>query len=292
MPRRKSDPAMAFLLDSRLHELSALQSKILLCVMSLLAASPTPGRVSFLRSVAASVSRWVSVSEPIAETETETHLRAFEALNLIRVDWAGSAIVLPGQDERDARAERARINGKNGGRPLKGESHEAYLARKQGHLALPIEGGKSETQKTQNEPTRESSRAVVPTTSQREVSNTAREAPAWVSLGQELAEIAGMDATNGRWDCRPVQAWLSQGHSAETIRRAVREVAGRRGYDGRRVFTFRFFDAAVQQQAQRRASEASGADALMQRMAEDAWHAELTTWAMNPKGPRPVRPAA
>lgn len=292
MPRKSISPLQALLSAPRLHELSVDQGRVFLCLVLLLSKPEANGRISFLHSVALAVSRWVSVSEPMTETETETHLRALQQAGFIAVDWEARSIALPGQEERDARAERARINGSKGGRRRKDDTQESYLARRQGHLPLPIEGGKAETQKTQSEPSRESSRAVLPTTSQREVSNTAREAPAWVSLGQELAEIAGMDATNGRWDCRQVQTWLSQGHSAEAIRRAVRHVAGRKGYQAAKVFTFRFFDAAVQQQAQQGAAASVGSDALIQRMDEDAYHARLSAWAMNPKGPRPARSAA
>jgi hypothetical protein len=108
---------------------------------------------------------------------------------------------------------------------------------------------------------------------------SAREAPAWVSLGAELAALAGLDPARGGYDFRPVQGWLAAGHAPDAIRAAVQRVAARPGYAASRVWTLNFFDQAVQAErfipaapaalsAADRAAEAAALDAIERRVAE------------------------
>ncbi|HWX48141.1 MAG TPA: hypothetical protein VNZ61_08815 [Roseomonas sp.] len=242
---------------------------------SLMLASPTPGRWSFLGSVSASVSRLVSVSEPISETEAETHLETLAAIGMIELDRAANAILLPGVAADTARAEAARINGKRGGRPLKGETPEQALARRQGNLALPIAGGRAETQETARKPSGESSRAVGTTTPLKEESrSTAREKPTWVSLGEEIAELAGLDPLHGGFDFRPVQGWLSEGHSRETILQGVRDAMSRPTFDARRVRWLGFFSGAISDVALKRNRAAQGRNDQLAELEADRRRAE------------------
>ncbi|MFC4169619.1 hypothetical protein [Teichococcus aestuarii] len=291
MPRRKPDLIQTAMADPNFRLLPRALKGFWVELVELLLASPTPGRVCFLGSVFASVSRLVSISEPISETDVETHLETFARLGLIELDREANAILSATYRAESAKAEAARNNGKNGGRPRKGESKEEALARRQGNLMLPVTGGRSETQETDAEPIRESSRAVTTTSSSKEVGSTAREAAASVSLGHELAEIAGMNAVSGGYDFSWVRGWLSQGATPDMIRQAVRAVAARKGYSGAGIHTFKYFDGAVQRTMQQRAAKPAGGDELLQSMAEDDYRARMIAYAQSGKGPRPSRAA-
>jgi hypothetical protein len=216
-------------------------------LVALASAAPVRGRLRFLGSVSLSVSRLVSRPE----TEIATELADLAHLGLIELDEDGASLWLPGAREGAARAEAARRNGSRGGRPRKGETPEQALRRRQQEMMLPIAGGAAAAAEPgETEPAKP---IVVPATttthsslSSSEGEGSAREAPDWVRLGMELAELAGMDAAKGGHDCRPVQGWLTAGIAPETIREAVREAVGRPSYRAGKVFTLGYFGGAVQ----------------------------------------------
>lgn len=205
-----------------------------------------PGRLPF------SETRRVALLVRCTETEAETHLETLRTEGLIRDD--GGGLVVPIVQAATDRAAVARRNGAAGGRPRKGETPEAALARRQGNLALPIAGWKpTETQDAKPPLARD---CTLPDSSEVKCSGregAGREAPgtpAWVSLGVELAALAGLDGVRGGFDYRPVQAWLNAGHDAALIRGAVQRVVEAPGYGTKRVFTLKYFDGAVHDAAE------------------------------------------
>ncbi|WP_419900706.1 hypothetical protein [Roseomonas sp. USHLN139] len=254
-------------------------------LVAFFAAAPEPGRLRFLGSVPASVSHLVSLNE----TEVETGLETLAALGLIEHETAANTLWLRGARAGCARAEAARINGSKGGRPRK----NPLPVPGQTALMLPIQGGAVETQETEAKPGRESSRAVVLTTSRREEGSTARELAAWVALGQQVADIAGLDPARGGYDFSPVRGWLTKGASPELIVRTVQQVARRPDFATKKIRTLTYFDGAIDRAIKApRPAVVDQAEETCARMAEDNYQALLTAWAQNPKGPRPTRAAA
>jgi hypothetical protein len=195
----------------------------------------------------------VSLLVSASETETETQLETLRREGLIRDEGAG--IGVPLLLDAPPRAEVARRNGAVGGRPRKGESKEAYRERRQREMLLPLPAAAvaakpSETQPAKPVPTTTTTVSVSSGSSE-EGGRSARETPAWVSLGAEVAELAGMDGARGGFDYRPVQAWLAEGATPDQVRAAVQRVVARPGYSARRVHSLRFFDAAVAEQRTR-----------------------------------------
>lgn len=192
-----------------------------------------PGILRFFPSVSVGVSRLLT--QP--ETQVETALQTLQQLGLIELDPGGAEVALPGARAAAGRAEAARINGKGGGRPRKGETKEEANLRRQGHLPLPIQGGADGNPKTQQEPIMDSSRASSSSSSdsikgkEEGISNPPRATrPAWSVLGEELAEVALFDKARGFHDHRLIQAWLAEGATPEMIREVVTTVASRPAY--------------------------------------------------------------
>lgn len=230
--------------DPRLATLSLSARMLFLLVAEAAARAPEHGILPFADP------RRVALLVSCPATEAETGLETLLAEGLIRVEGGGLAVPL--LLEAATRSEIARRNGSNGGRPRKGETREQYLARRQGEMLLPIAAPPAEkpTGTEAAEPARE------PPTGTGESESPpgggddrAREIPAWVSLGIELAELAGMDGARGGFDYRPVQAWLSAGHPPAVIRDAVVRAVGRPSYRPGRAYSLKFFDAAVAQAA-------------------------------------------
>jgi hypothetical protein len=168
----------------------------------------------------------VSLSVSCTETEAETCLAALERRGLVTRGPDGASLILQDVERSSGRTEAARVNGLRGGRPRKGETREEARQRRQGHLMMPIAGGSEAAPETQRKPTGESSRAGTGTSSESISSRyqgTAREKPAWVSLGEKVAELCGMVPRAGLRAFEPVRDWLEAGVSPETILDLVRE---------------------------------------------------------------------
>lgn len=230
--------------DPRLATLPLATRMLFLLLAEAAGRAPEPGLLPFRDP------RRVSLLVSCTETEAETGLETLETEGLIRRDGAGIAVPLV--QDGATRSDVARRNGSNGGRPRKGETREQYLARRQAEMILPIAGGAagkpSETQAAKPaDPVLVvvEKREPIPSTTTH--SGNAR-APEWVSLGTEVAEIAGLDGARGGFDFRPVQAWLNEGIAPDTIRAAVRHCAEWQGYDPRAITSLRYFDKAVRRQ--------------------------------------------
>jgi hypothetical protein len=192
--------------------------------------------------------RRVALLVSATEVETGTHLETLEAERLIRRE--GATLVVPAVAEVASRAEVARRNGAAGGRPRKGETREAYLARRQGALPLPIAGGvapKPEETQAAKPPAVPSTTTYHPSSVGQVVSPPpARDAtPEWVSLGQDVLDAAGIDPARWMGGFLEVKGWLDAGHAPEAILAAVQRVAARPSYRAERVRSLRFFADAV-----------------------------------------------
>lgn len=197
------------------------------------------GHLRFPCSVSTAVSRLLNQSE----TEAETQIAALADLGWLVVDEDGRGVWMAGAKAASARAEAAQVNGLRGGRPRKGETREAARERRQGAFMLPIAGGGAETQETEAEPNVESSRVAARLKDTEKEAAATREAPGWVSLGQELAEAAGMDGARGGFNLVPVKGWVDAGASADLLREVVRRCASRPGYRAPR--SLQYFHQAV-----------------------------------------------
>lgn len=224
-------------------------------LVSLATVAPVPGRLRFLHSVPSSVARLVSRPE----TEIATELRDLAELGLVDPDADGVTLWMPGAREGSARAEAARRNGLLGGARRKGETAEQRRDRRQRELMLPLAGGTQGTEAATEAATEPDNRTDAPVSTSTGESESppgsgggdrARETPAWVSLGVELAARAGMDGARGGFDYRPVQAWLNAGIPPEVIRAAVEAAIARPSYQPGRAYSLKFFDKAVLQAAE------------------------------------------
>lgn len=241
--------------DPRLRTLPLGARMLFVLVAESAARSPVCGVLPF------SETRRVSLLVSAPETEVETHLQTLRAEGLITAGPDGG-LAVPLLAEGASRAEAARRNGAAGGRPRKGESREDYLRRRQASMLLPLPAAAPPSETQETEPGKPVARATTTTTCKSiqvsEVGSSpppARDAaPGWVSLGEEVAELAGLDPARGGYDFRPVQGWLEAGASPDAIRAAVGRVAGRPGYAGVRVTSLRYFDRAVQEERGRQAA--------------------------------------
>jgi murein DD-endopeptidase MepM/ murein hydrolase activator NlpD len=230
-------------------------------------AAPQKGHIRFLGSVSESVSRLVNRSE----TEIAADLDALARLGWLDADEDGRGVWMPGMRAAVARVEAARTNGLRGGRPRKGETADAARERRQGHLALPIAGGRVETQETKTEPSGESSRAAAASSLSEGKQAAAREAPSWVSLAQELAAIAGIDPARGGWNALPVKGWVDAGVPEDVILETVRQVAARPR--AKPIGSLMFFHRAVMEahsrEAPREPSVVSGYEQALRQWQRD-----------------------
>ncbi len=224
-------------------------------ILAMASAAQVPGRLRFLHSVQDSVARLVSRSG----TEVGTDLADLAAIEMIELDPDGVTLWLPGARAGQARAEAARRNGLRGGARRKGETLEAMRERRERERAASEDGTEGTEQRTQaakltrgRDFTSPSSKIDSGSSEVQSGGESAeRGAPPWVTLGIELAELAGMDDVRGGYDYRPVQAWLDAGHSPDIIRAAVQRVVDSPGYGERRIFTLKYFDKAVMEEAAR-----------------------------------------
>jgi hypothetical protein len=184
------------------------------------------GAVPF--SDAARVSLLVSMSV----SETETYLETLLETGLL-LRGEGAALSCPALDGLLSRTGRAAENGRKGGRPRRGETPEEALRRRQGHMLMPVE-----TKPTK--PAAESSCASLTTkTNPIQSVSDAREL---LTLTEELARVAGMDAARGGYNGTAIRAWLARGATPDLLREVVARVAGR---SRNAITSFAYFGRAV-----------------------------------------------
>lgn len=233
--------------DPRLVTLPLAVRMLFLLLAEAAGRAPEPGVLPFADP------RRVALLVSCAPTEAESGMETLETEGLIRREGAGLAVPLV--QEAATRSEVARRNGSSGGRPRKGETREQYLARRQGEMILPIAGGaagkpgETEDAKPADSPPVVVGKRDLPSPSTTPPADA--RVPEWVSLGAEVAEIAGLDGARGGYDFRPVQAWLNEGIAPAAILAAVRGVVAGRSYEARKVRTLLYFGDAVRREADR-----------------------------------------
>jgi hypothetical protein len=211
-----------------------------------------PERAFCLGSRPASVAE-ISLLVSAPETEVETHLKTLIEFGLLirrATDGALMRSEIPPADEASA----ARQNGSLGGRPRSGEtSDEARTRRSQGHLKLPIKGGRLETQETQEKPSHGNQTRAHPattttttttTTVPKELTQQSREVSA---LGADMGTVAGLRQKPGGVNLTPIAGWLNDGISESLIRATITNVAGRESYVAHEVHSFRYFEKAIRE---------------------------------------------
>lgn len=273
--------------DPRLRLVPLGARALWLLLADALAEMPEPW-VFLLGSRPGSV-REIAMMVSADESETETHVQTLLDIGLLekRADGAIAVVGLP----ESRRSAAAQGNGRLGGRPRKGETaEEARLRRQQTHMALPIAGGRAETQETQRKPETETRLAGADDADQKDKIDQSREVSDIVAFGAELAEIAGMDPARGTYDFRPVMNWRAMGLPDATIRDVVRCWVGRTGYTVPRSLAYFAGGMKEAQSALRGQPVAGPADraraALVKQFLE-----ESEAWDRGGRvGPPPVHP--
>jgi hypothetical protein len=287
--------------DVRLRTLPMAAQLLWLKLMRLAVRTPDAvlrlgSELGFLTAVAVAVSA--------AETEVESNLVVLERRGLVVADRAAGTLTMPDAEVTVARASAARINGLKGGRPRKGESLEERRDRRQRELIMPLPGRAAETQGTEAETDPVKAHATTAAGTQSSSSSSGGAPPPagaaeWVSLGAEVAELAGLDPARGGFDYRPVQQWLAEGATPEQIRAAVTRVAARESFRPQQVRSLGYFTQAVRDAMQQPTALAPVRHWVAEhviRPADDersTWSLHLEEWhAGGCIGPMPRRPQA
>jgi len=262
--------------DVRLKTLP-LATRMLWLILARYAVRQDDLRIPF--SGIARVSLLVSASE----TEVETQLEILIAEGLLIRD--GASLRVPLLDAGSARAAAARANGAKGGRPTKeAKAERERLARAQGHLRLPIQGGGAAAAETQGNLAGETpfvrakkeSNSILPSFSS--FPSAAREAS---EMAQELSGMFGLKFQQ----VTEVLDWMGQGATPAIIRQVAKAMAEK---PNRPVITsIRYLrkDVLEQTEACTPAPASSPADAAY-IAAIEAWHADGCL------GPAPIRTIA
>jgi hypothetical protein len=200
--------------------------------------------------------RDIALMVTMPETEVETHIETlFETGLLIRRDEG--VISLPTMPEVSRRAASARENGGIGGRPRRGETADQARERRLRQRELPLmsslEGGVGKTHETQPETRAENPPRVRAATASSFASEESKQAAGgFGELGEEIAEMAGLDPARGTYSFGPVKEWLTAGATAELIREVVERIASRASY--RAPTSLGYFTKAVREELALRGS--------------------------------------
>lgn len=265
--------------DVRLRTLPAAAQMLWVKLMRAALASPEVGLLRV--GTEARFAMLVSIAVSVWETDVETHLETLRNRGLVETDETAGTLRLTDAAAEAARTNAARVNGLRGGRPRKGETPEDALKRRQGAFLMPLP--------KPTEPNAESSRARLSDSDSEEQSDLSVSVPREgtepadvTALGQELAELAGLDAVKAAFVFQDARAWLAQGATPELLRRVVGEVAAKARAQGKVVGSMRYFAAAVREAIQAAkaprvvmASEAYG-DLEM-----GAYHNAVIAWQQN-----------
>lgn len=231
----------------------------------------------------------VSIAVAIRQTELETHVETLVDRGVLVRE--GEALVCPSLREAGRKAAAARANGGLGGRPRKGETVEAMRARRQGHLMLPVSGGKPTGTEAE---TLSRARPALASSSAEELSKPSKprvETDA-IALGHRVLAAAGVDPATWMGSFGEVRSWLAEGLDAETIVATVERVAARPRYAPPR--SLRYFSEAMREAASRPAREPRPAAGVSLASLEGyaAWREACARYRDEPYGPPPLAPPA
>jgi GTP cyclohydrolase III len=262
--------------DVRLRTLPAAAQMLWVKLMRAALASPEVGVLRV--GTETRFAMLVSIAVSVWETDVETHLETLRNRGLVETDEAAGVLRLTDAATEAAKTNAARINGLRGGRPRKGESPEDALRRRQGAFLMPLP--------KPTEPNVESSRARLSDSDSESQSGlsvpTPREETDVQALGNELAEIAGLDAVRGAFAFQDVRAWVAQGATAELLRRVVGEVTAKARAAGKVVGSMRYFAGAVREaMAAARAPRVVLASEAYGDLEMGAYHNAVLAWSQN-----------
>lgn len=151
----------------------------------------------------------------VAETELETHLQTILDRGLLSRDSDGS-LVCPMLVAATSRSEINKINGSKGGRPRKDGSPPAQRS-----LILPIDGGATETKKTETLTKPATEAAETPTylltKSSNEVKVSSVSDTEFHEIGRAALGQAGFDPARSMATYGIVRQWLADGADREMI---------------------------------------------------------------------------
>jgi hypothetical protein len=227
----------------------------------------------------------VSIAVSVWETDVETHMETLRNRGLVETDEAAGVLRLTDAAAEAARTNAARVNGLRGGRPRKGETPDDALRRRQGAFLMPLP--------KPTEPNAESSRArlSVQSVSEEQESNLSvsppREEPALdpaavQALGNELAELAGLDTVRGAFAFQDVRAWLAAKATPDLLRRVVGDVAAKARAAGKTIGSMRYFAAAVRAAiAEAEAPRVVTAAAAYSDLRMGEYHNAVVAWTQN-----------
>lgn len=233
------------------------------------------GHLRFPRSVPESVSHPLNQSV----TEAEANLALLFDLGWLEADGDGRGLWLPGAKAGSARAEAARINGLRGGAPRKGETREARRERRQSEMLMVVPDAPGGTQGTEAEPKDGSSCVAAKPIPEEAVKQAVREGESWVSVGNELAAIAGMDPVRGGFNVMPAKGWMDAGASADLLREVFRKVVARPSYPKSGARSLMYFNDAVREAIAQGASGAAPAgDADPFAEIDKRWRVTVAHW--------------
>jgi hypothetical protein len=203
-----------------------------------------PGRAFCLGNRPGSTAE-IALMVSASETEVETHLESLLECQLLIRRATDGALTMPEMPAAD-HATAARQNGGLGGRPRSGETSEQARARRaQGHFKLPIIGGQSETQETQEKPNRANPpRACATTTKLKELIKQSCDVS---DFAAEMARVAGVDPGRRTLDSRPITGWFDDGIPQSLIHKTIADVARRESYSAGEVHSFRYFDKPIRE---------------------------------------------
>jgi hypothetical protein len=178
----------------------------------------------------------------IDETQLETHLATlFERRLLLKAPCGG--VAMPPELGLTARQKAARLNGAKGGRPRKDSQPPGQRS-----LLLPLPSHASARPVETQKQTRGGSVTPLPSESPESldsdsVSRDGTAPPSWVSLGVELATLAGHRRAPHARDLALVRSWLEAGATGETLLAVFRSVLAREKCP--RLPALSYFDGAV-----------------------------------------------
>lgn len=258
--------------DARLRSLP-LAARMLWLTLARYAARFDDVRIPF------SGTQRVSLLVSAPETEVETQLETLVSEGLLIRDGAGLRIPL--LDAGSAKAAAARANGAKGGRPTNAmKAERERMARAQGNLPLPIQGGAAAAPETHGNP-----RAKTPLTrANKESISSIPSSPSSFSaheVGGLARELATMFALRFS-QVGIVEGWLAQGATPAIVRQVAKAF---NEMPNRPVITsIRYLERDVLAQAEACAPMPAGSPA------DIAYLADVKAWTDGGcLGPAPVR---
>jgi len=291
--------------DPRMMRVTPAARGLWMMLMHLWADLPEPG--VFAIAGKPGKTQEISWQVRMPETEVETCLENLKNLGFATQRDDGAWVLVDLVDlvgMADAAVSASAQNGKKGGRPRKNETAAQAHARRNGGIQqriLPlvsvIEGekpGNLEKPKLETQPhARVASSDLISKTDTKAKLAAAPETQSITRLGQQVADIAGLDPAKGFYTFQPVEAWLAAGATEGLILATITAVASRANY--RAPGSLGYFTKAINDALERaKAQETKNSSAPSAVDPEwSAYFASYRKWTEGGCwGPEPIKPAS